>query len=190
MRALIGIAGRKRSGKDTLADYLVDLYGYRKRAFAEPLKAMALAIDPVVSAVVDEHSDIELDRLSRIVGWVGWDRAKEEYPEVRRFLQRLGTEGVRGTFGPNAWVDLALTPPPVALTVFTDCRFPSEVEGIIQAGGQVIRVRRPATETGDAHASETALDDMDLPTVLNDSTIPELWRRAENLLRREALTGC
>ena len=35
---LIGICGRKRHGKDTLGDYLVDNYGYTKIGFADALK--------------------------------------------------------------------------------------------------------------------------------------------------------
>lgn len=35
---LLGITGKKRSGKDTISDYLVEKYGYIKYAFADPLK--------------------------------------------------------------------------------------------------------------------------------------------------------
>lgn len=35
---IIGVAGRKYNGKDTVADYLVDKFGYTKIAFVGPLK--------------------------------------------------------------------------------------------------------------------------------------------------------
>lgn len=35
---LIGLTGKKRSGKDTTADYLVEKYGFSKMSFSTPLK--------------------------------------------------------------------------------------------------------------------------------------------------------
>ncbi len=178
----IGIAGRKRSGKDTVAKIFVEM-GYERRAFADPLKEMALAIDPIVHWQRQPDPGIMTFTLSEIIERYGWEVAKEEFPEVRRFLQRLGSEGVRGTFGPDAWVDLMF--PIFRPTVITDVRFPSEVDAIRSRGrGVVIRVVRPGYD-GDDHQSERALDDVDLPVVVNDSTIEELWRRAENAVQRE-----
>ena len=34
---IIGISGRKYHGKDTIGDYLVNKYGYKKIAFADPI---------------------------------------------------------------------------------------------------------------------------------------------------------
>ena len=41
MRKIIAVSGFKGSGKDTLANYLIDNVGYRRVAFADPLKDMA-----------------------------------------------------------------------------------------------------------------------------------------------------
>ena len=35
---LIGLVGRKRHGKDTVADYLTQKYNFTKDSFASPLK--------------------------------------------------------------------------------------------------------------------------------------------------------
>ncbi len=181
----IGVAGLKRSGKDTVGRHFVSL-GYEQRAFADPLKEMALAVDPVVTGCVGLDNPLEgprQRRLSQVVEAIGWERAKEEHAEVRRFLERLGTHGVRDTFGDDAWVDLAF--PVERKTVFTDVRFPNEVDAIKSRGrGVVIRVVRPGVVSSGSRV-ETALDDVDLPTVINDSTVEELWRRAENVVRRE-----
>jgi len=37
--SIVGISGRKRSGKDTAADILCEEYGYEKYSFADPIKA-------------------------------------------------------------------------------------------------------------------------------------------------------
>ncbi len=43
---LIGISGRKRSGKDTLASRLISEHGFTRVAFADPLKATMPALGP------------------------------------------------------------------------------------------------------------------------------------------------
>ena len=42
MKTIIQISGLKRTGKDTLADVLVEKHGYTKMSFAEPLKEFVL----------------------------------------------------------------------------------------------------------------------------------------------------
>jgi hypothetical protein len=176
---VIGIAGAKRSGKSTVARFFQSHHFYQPKSFADPLKAMALAIDPIVH--VDRDGVL---RLSEVVEVEGWESAKESTPEVRRFLQRLGTEGVRGTFGGTAWVDLLF--PVDRRTVIADVRFPEEVQAVMANRGVVIRVVRPGAE-GDGHASERALDDYDLPVVVNDGAIEELWRKAERAVHHETM---
>jgi len=166
---VIGLIGKKRSGKDTFAQVLVDEFGYRRVAFADPLRAVALAADPYVRIEADEFGPVGFTggaafsqqthcRLSTLVEFVGWERAKEAR-DVRRFLQRLGSEGIR-SIAPTFWVDTALrtiadTDDPV---VVTDVRFPNEANALRALGGTLVRIVRPGTDTADAHASETALD--------------------------------
>lgn len=165
---VIGLIGKKRSGKDTFAQVLVDEFGYRRVAFADPLRAVALAADPYVRIEADEFGPVGFTgavfpqqthhRLSFVVDAVGWERAKAAR-DVRRFLQRLGSEGIR-SIAPMFWVDTALrtiadTDAPV---VVTDVRFPNEANALRALGGTLVRIVRPGTDTADAHASETALD--------------------------------
>ena len=37
-RLIIALSGKKRSGKDTVADYLVERFGFVKYGFADPIK--------------------------------------------------------------------------------------------------------------------------------------------------------
>ena len=86
-RPLIGLVGKKRAGKDTVAATLVEGFGFVRYAFADPLKAASLAADPLVPIWGGHH------RLSVVVRVLGWERAKEN-PEVRRFLQRPAHESL------------------------------------------------------------------------------------------------
>jgi hypothetical protein len=165
-RPLIGLIGYKRSGKNTVADTLVECFGYRAIAFADPLREMALAIDPLVGSFPlpgQLMPPADGWRLSEVLDAIGYEKAKE-IPEVRRFYQRLGTNGVRA-LDPGFWLRLgeqridnlrSIERSPVAVT---DARFPNEANAIRNRGGWIVRVVRPGFEPEEgAHESETALD--------------------------------
>ena len=59
----VTLSGPAQSGKDTLALVLVEDHGWTRVAFADPLKEMALAIDPWI----DINWDMEVARLSVLV---------------------------------------------------------------------------------------------------------------------------
>jgi uncharacterized protein (DUF2342 family) len=164
---LVGLIGYKRSGKNAFADALKSAHEYIEIAFADPLKAIAYATNPRVGEVF----------LADAVDTLGWETAKDEIPEVRRFLQRLGTEGIR-SIDDDFWLRQArekmrARSGPMAVT---DCRFPNEANEIRELGGVIVRIIRPALGPNrDAHVSEFALDGYpeDI-TVVNDSTLEEL----------------
>lgn len=183
---LIGVSGRKRSGKDTFAARLIADHGFTKVAFAEPMRAMLKAQDPIVDWIGD---DVRIDpiHLTDVLGPDDdWETAKE-LPEVRRLLQALGTEAGRAILGENVWVDAAFRvvdsiPGPV---VITDVRFPNEADFVERWPGSVtyglfVRVHRPGLPQNDLHPSETALDDRIANVrVINDGTIADLHRAAD-----------
>lgn len=170
---LLGLIGRARTGKDTAARFLAD-FGFARYAFADPLREAALGLDPIVDASIRWHdpsnggeTHLETLRLSQAVQLLGWDRAKETYPEVRRTLQRLGTESVRAldeTFWVRALAARLDAEPGPA--VVTDVRFPNEADLIRSRGGLIVRVTRPHAPATLAHSSESALDRYDDDVVL------------------------
>lgn len=181
---IIGLSGRMSSGKDTAAEVLVEHYGYKQFAFADAMRDAALALDPIVDMWLDEDgfrsSIIKGSRLSEVVNAVGWRQAKDTMPEVRRTLERLGTEVGRNLFGTNFWIDQTFKA--IAeyggAAVITDVRFPNEARAVEKiALGYLIRIERPSLEgvAGSSHISESALDDYDFEEiVVNDGTIQHL----------------
>lgn len=144
--ALIGITGLKRSGKDTAADYLTSTYGFKRYAFADPMREALMALNPKVGATY----------LATLVDYIGWESAKS-FPEVRRLLQRLGTEMGRDLFGEDFWVDRtfsAIHEDPSPHVVITDVRFPNEYSRVIAEGGIILRTVRPGLVAADPHPSE------------------------------------
>lgn len=167
---IVGLSGYAFSGKDTVADILVDELGFRKASFADALRKCVEALDPIV----EMRAGL---RYSEIIDRYGYERAKSEFPEVRRILQRMGTEVGRNIMGDDIWVDLtmkAIDAEPNVDWVIADCRFPNEYSALSMRG-IVGRIQRPGISAANAHVSETALDDFKFDfTLVNDGTIAEL----------------
>jgi hypothetical protein len=169
---IIGLAGYARAGKDTVAQILVEERGFRRIAFADALRDMLAALDPYIGTT----------RLSDRLNWHGWEATKAD-PEVRRLLQRLGTEAGRDVLGPDVWVDAAVRKMDLESEenyVVSDVRFPNELQAI-RSYGQVWRIERPGCEPVNGHVSETALDGARFDRVIsNNGSIDDL---AERVLR-------
>ena len=165
---LIGLSGWARSGKDTVADAITEVYGHKKVSFATPLKQMAYAINPIVRV------GLATERLQDVVNYMGWEKAKNIH-EVRRFLQHLGTEA-RHHIGADVWVDAAFQDIHTGKRyVISDVRFKNEALAIQQVGGVLLRVDRPGVEAPNDHVSEHDLDDWDFDArVHNDGTLEDL----------------
>jgi len=135
---LIGISGKKRTGKNTIASLIKSLTNQtvEEFSFAQDLKLELAQLLKVKS------SDVE--------------SAKELY---RPLLQALGV--YRREFnGENYWINrcfLRIYRSNAEVCIITDVRFPNELAATQASGGIVLRVCR---DTGlvDTHESETALD--------------------------------
>lgn len=167
-RQIIGLSGYARTGKDTVAQLLVER-GWHQASFAAPLKQALLTLDPTIRATAGL-------RLSDLITAYGWEKTKDKFPEVRQLLQRMGTDVGRQFFGDNVWVDLALKGLPEGVpVVFSDCRFPNEGDAIRRLGGHVVRVNRHGYGPTNGHVSETALDDYPFDAYIwNTGTLDEL----------------
>lgn len=178
---IIGIIGKKRTGKDTLAAALVAEHGFRRLAFADRLKAMALDVNPAV----DSDLDGRMYSLAESVAVFGWERTKDECPEARRFLQTLGV-AVREHIDGDAWVRPVLQEAAAATEpiVITDVRFPNEAEAIRAAGGYLIRIERPSVSSCDSHVSESGLPDVPVDYVIcNTGSVNDLLAHAQVIAR-------
>lgn len=186
---VLGLTGYARSGKDSIAAILKDVAGYERVALADPLREMALAIDPLVATTAHYSLRPTTKRLSDLVARQGWETAKA-FPDVRRLLQRLGTEGGRAFFGQDCWVDLWAARARDVLAdggrvVCTDVRFPNEAEAVRELGGTIWRVQRLGVETLNDHSSESGIDaiEPDL-AIMNDRTLDDLTASVLSALGR------
>jgi hypothetical protein len=180
----IALIGKARSGKDTVAARLIATRSYTRVAFADPLKEMALALDPLIPMNhLEAHS-----RLSLVVEQLGWEYAKDNYPEIRRVLQHLGS-AVRDQ-DEDFWLQQAMNKVWAAYdwnlpVVVTDCRYRNEADELREAGFMLVRIERPtgAPSPGADHASETELDYLQCDAVIgNVGTLDELYAQVDKIV--------
>ena len=108
---IIGLSGYARSGKDEAAKLLVNGHGFTRVAFADKLRECLYQLNPMCGRGWDT-SDRPVVYVQDVIEEYGWDGYKEtEYGiEIRRLLQRLGTEAGRQTLWDSIWIDAAFAP--------------------------------------------------------------------------------
>lgn len=162
---IIGLSGFARSGKDEAAKILVEEFYFQKLAFADILRDALYALNPVV--IPSYQSGLEVHPTERygplliqeIIDSYTWDGYKETTygPEIRRLLQRMGTEVGRNLLGGNIWIDKTLenysfSSNPNA--VISDARFLNEFDAIRREGGEIWRIDRLGVGPANDHPSE------------------------------------
>jgi len=171
---IIGLSGYAQSGKDTIANILVEKHGWKRLAFADKIKEFLLATD-------------KGGLLKTEVDTFGWDAVKQD-PDIREALQILGV-AAREVFGEYFWVDQVMAQVLKDGTnyVITDVRFPNELEAIRSAGGKVGRISRMGINAVNEHESEHALSGAKFDFYIeNDNDLKELEEAVEFGIREWA----
>lgn len=170
---LIGLMGKARSGKDTVADYLQGEHSFGRYAFADPMK------DMLEAAFGDKFRNGDRERP---IAWLG--------KSPRQLMQSLGTEWGRDEVHPDLWVLIANEAWQVSKArgeslVVSDVRFANEAQWIVDQGGVLIEIVRDNAEPVNAHLSENVdLDQFPRYVVDNNLTFASLYHQVELLLER------
>jgi cytidylate kinase len=173
-KTIIAFCGHAQSGKDTAARILIEKHNFTRIAFADPLREMLYALNPMVFEQTRKQSEGEIDyvfgRVAGIVDQIGWEGAKK-IAEVRELLQRLGTDAGRNVLGQNIWIETAMKKAKALDTnvVFTDVRFQNEVDAVRAAGGTVIRIEREGTGPVNEHVSDKGISDLKVDAVIRNN---------------------
>ena len=168
---LIGIAGPARSGKDTVANFIVAARGGYRYAFADPIREMVrvLGID-MSEPYWQKHKEDVIPALGQ---------------SPRRITQTLGTEWGRDLINPDIWLILAkqrLLRHGAGMVV-SDVRFDNEAAWVRKQGGLMIHLHRPAAAAVAAHASESGVERVPSDAMLfNTGTLEELQTAVRGLL--------
>lgn len=140
---IIGICGLIGSGKDTVADYLVNFHEFRRESFAGTLKDAVAAVFGWDRTLLEGRTKQAREWREQVDVW--WAE-KMGIPHLtpRYILQQWGTEVCRKGFHDNIWIaslENRLRNATDSI-VISDCRFPNEIKSIKAAGGIIVRTRR------------------------------------------------
>jgi hypothetical protein len=197
---IIGLSGYAQSGKDTVGQLLVEKHGFTRFAFADYLREVCCAFDPIIDVVPGVAANCGCTchwsegvshlapccypepsrtiRFSEALSVLGYEQAKKLYPEFRRTLQYMGTEVVRNKIKDSFWVDHVheqIEEAQVELAVVTDVRFENEVRAIESWSGASVWINRPGVGPVNTHISDNALRDWKFDyTITNDGSLEDL----------------
>jgi len=188
-KSIVALCGFAGSGKDTVADILVNSYGYTKVSFASPLKDAVAAIFKWDRELLEGGTQESRKFREQIDPW--WS-SKLNIPQLtpRWVLQNIGLEVMRKHFHEDIWIlsaEKALEDIQGDIVV-TDARFLNEFSMLKSKGAEVGAILRPEAypswynsymSGGDipdgVHQSEIAWLDAEIDFQLyNDGTIEEL----------------
>lgn len=169
---IIGIVGKARSGKDTIANILCNIYGFERDSLAAPIKKLVKD----VFVLDDETVYGEIKREQPLQEWEGWT--------VRKLLQFIGTDLLRKNIDDRIWVKslwMRLRDVQGKNFVIPDIRIPNEKEFLKDKFGKdfvVFKVTRPGflgQTTGGISGHETEKYDIEADfTFENNGTIDNL----------------
>jgi len=180
---ILGISGRARAGKDTLADLFVKEYGFKRVSFADSLKEVcSLAFNINLSDFYDDNikdkkweSPLEVNEdianaLLSLIEQRGIsinesqrsnfieEATKLSFISPRDLLQRVGTDLCRKTIDDQIWINIFINKISKAegFYISADVRFKNEREAIAKLGGKNLLILRPDLPeiTLNSHESE------------------------------------
>lgn len=171
---IIGVSGKKRSGKDSFFNIVNDLYPnyYKNVKYADKLKE-------ICSILTGYHLNYFYDGNLYDTKLELWGMT------IRQFMQILGTEVFRDSFNQEVWVTaLESNLKENENYIITDVRFLNEANWV-KKNGILIRVNRPQSQNLDTHRSEVELDDFDDFDYIieNDGTYEEYVDIISNIMK-------
>jgi hypothetical protein len=185
MPRIIAICGAKRVGKDLLSNYICNRYGYKKIAFAEPLKDCIKGLfnftadqvgNSYVKDVVDERWGIAPRKAMQFFGTeILQYKIQELLPDIdRKFLAYTLVSKLKD--------DVAY--------VISDMRFMHEYEEVKKIGAFVIRIDRPGVMPDvnhdiAVHTSEVSYKDIPYDMhIINDGDISEFIKKFDTQVNK------
>lgn len=186
---LIGLVGLIGSGKDTVADRMVQQHGFVRDSFAKSLKDATANIFGWPREMLEGQT--KESREWRETSDEFWSKKFKKEITPRWVLQHFGTEVCRGNMLDSIWIDSFVARYQGEKTVISDTRFVNEIKVIREQGGQIVLVKRgevPSREemqASGAHQSEWDWIGCKFDHVLdNNGTIDQLHEKVDALIHQ------
>jgi len=140
---IIGVCGFIGSGKDTVADYLVNFHEFRRESFADTLKDAVASVFGWDRTLLEGRTKEAREWREEVDPW--WaERLGMPTLTPRWVLQYWGTEVCRKSFHDDIWI--ASLENKIRNSkddiIVSDVRFPNEVKAIKNQNGKMIWVQR------------------------------------------------
>lgn len=159
-KLIIGITGRKRSGKDEICKELIRL------AQLDGLKAERIGF-----------ADALKEEVSKAVG-LPIEAIEERKHLFRPLLQWWGTDFKRALAGNDYWVEILgvkIRKSDANVIIVPDIRFENEAHFVSMRNGYIIKVERNQDGPLDSHPSEAGISDFFInSTIENNESLIEL----------------
>ena len=170
MQKIIGITGLKRSGKDTIAEYLQEHYNYKVFRFADPIKDMITNLLTYMDFTPNEILKYtEREKEIPIPG------LKSSW---RQLAQGIGTSWGREMIDRNVWINiLDNASKNYDKVVVSDVRFNNEAAWIKNKNSNniIIKVERDLCELDD-HTSESGINEQFIDQIIyNNDKLDSLY---------------
>lgn len=208
---IIGISGKIRSGKDTVAK-LIQLWDYTRKNGFSAVNVDAILTDNFVLTTIQnnpsyfttrrfagklknhvadlldidtaslENQDVKASKLGPEWNKLLPAAVNEKVPmTIRDLLIAIG-DGARNYVHPDIWVNGLFNQYKGENWIVPDMRYPNEHERITKLAGKTIRVNRPGLKNID-HYSEIALDVSSFDYVIeNDKSLNELYAQVKTIM--------
>ncbi len=186
---IIGLTGEAGSGKDTVADYLVEHHDFRRVSLADPLRRGLQAMFGIPMHMLQDRA-IKHIPLNILGG-----------KSIREAMNTLGTEWGRVCLADDIWLTTACMKinqlrAQVSIghvnargIVISDVRFVDERDWLAEQGGVLWHVYRPDNPYAlprESHVSQEGLPPRQRdPIITNDGDIELLHRRVLGILEAD-----
>lgn len=184
---IIAVIGKKRSGKDTFANYLVNNYGFKKYGFGDPVKEICKLmfgfsqeqIDTDLKEEKDTRWNITPRETFQIIGTeFGRNFINQKLPNLNCYNEQFWIRKF------ELWYKEQIKLNPNIKIVINDVRFLNEVECLKKLNAVFIKINR---HTGliDNHISENNLNNIDIHnvniTIDNNQSIEDFYNKIQTM---------
>ncbi len=166
----IAICGEKRHGKDVIAKYLVDNYGFKQFAFADEIKRT----------------------IKNIYGF-SYNRIENKDNYMRSLLQKTGDnlrQNNKEIFINSLFLKINnyqyVLPAEYSKIVISDVRLLREAQEVERNGFKIWKIKRDILESNDGHQTETEVKQI-VPYLIiyNNKTIESLYETVDKLIKEK-----
>lgn len=180
---IIALCGLKRSGKDTVAQYIQEHYGYEHMSLSLKLKqALKLLFDFTDEQLESDNKDVIDPRWNtsprKLMQFFGTDVMQFQLPSI---IPGLGRH-----FFVNSLLSTLNTLPysPQRSIVISDMRFLHEYEVLHKHGSLIVVEVLRNSCSADSHISENEFKEIPVDfTIENNGSLSELYQKVDDMMK-------